>query len=282
VVPLAVRWYPELQDQKLAPAPQPPDVLPDGFRVVGVDTLVRQADRTWRGRIFVAFYRTGTQIVPPFVLPFRRGAGVVQGGLAADPVQVEIVPTLSNGSPSLRDIKEAEPPRRPPVVRIVVALGAGIISVALYWWFRQRSRREAPPAGEALSHPVERQPSAYQRGIARLAEIESAHWAGGGAVDRHYQAVVNVLRDYLAETGGLPAHAWTTAELRARLPARLMTGREGGGDLAGGIWSEADLVKFARFRPAPAAAAALLENARELLGLWDRANGFEGNGHAAG
>ena len=274
IVPLTVRWYPHPQDVKLAPSPEALEPLPEGFRLAGADSLVRSPDGTWRGKLYVAFYRPGSQVLPPFRLPFRRGAAMLGGGVVSEPGRVEIVPTLGGGSPSLRDIKEIEPPRRPPWLALAAVLAVAAAGSGAVWWVRRRA--PPAPAGQAVLAPAPR-PDPYRRALARLAELEDG---SGGAVDRHYEAVLDVLRDYLGEAQGLPARCRTSAELLGALPLALA-----GNGLTGRVRTllgEADLVKFAGVRPGQAAAARFLAEARAVLDEWHRSSGAAGAPRAAG
>jgi len=275
IVPLTVRWYPHPQDVKLAPSPEPLDPVPVGFRLAGADSLTRSADGTWRGKLYVAFYRVGSQILPPFRLPFRRGAAMLGGGVVSEPGRVEIVPTLGGGAPSLRDIKEIEPPRRPPWRALAAALAVLAAAFGIVRWMQRRAR--AAPARQADPAPAPG-PDPYEQARSRLAELE--HLAWDGLVDRHYEAVLDVLRDYLAAAQGLPARHRTSAELLRALPLALSS--NGLEERVGALLGEADLVKFAGVRPDRAAAARFLSEVRAVLDEWHRQSGAAGAQHAAG
>jgi hypothetical protein len=112
-------------------------------------------------------------------------------------------------------------------------------------------------------------PTPYETALARLGQIEQERWGLRGDVVRHYEAVVDVLRDYLEEAEDVAACERTTSELLWSLPPHLTGGglRNRCHDLLG----EADLVKFAEVRPSEARAAAFLAEARLLLDRWHEA-----------
>jgi hypothetical protein len=145
-----------------------------------------------------------------------------------------------------------------------------------------RRRLQPRPASVAVPAPAipTPPPDPYERCLARLAEIELEEWSREGKVDRHYEAVVDALREYLALARSIPARERTTRELLGALPPGF--GGPGGDDRAARVLSEADMVKFARLRPTPDSAMAFLGGARALLEAWRGANGHEGNGHALG
>jgi hypothetical protein len=83
-----------------------------------------------------------------------------------------------------------------------------------------------------------------------IKEIERERWPVRGEVDRHYEAVADVARRYLEDGHGIPALERTTGELVWALPTALADG--GLRDRCAALPADADLVKFARHRPADA------------------------------
>jgi hypothetical protein len=244
--------------------PRPAAATPSWVRVISVEKLQRQPDRIFTGRARVAFYRPGRQPVPVFELPFMRSVkGLSRGTLSSDSATVEIVPVVTDASSAtLRDIKEPAGLRSPDPLELLLGLAA----LAAAGWLAWRSRRRLPVA-VPVSAPAEEAtafPDPYETALDRLAAVEGAGWATVD-VARHYDAVADVLRDYL-EAHGVPARERTTGELRWALPPAL---------LAGGtlrrfeqVFEEADLVKFAHWRPDGQTAVAFLAAARELLARW--------------
>jgi hypothetical protein len=247
--------------------PQPLAELPPGVRLVSVDKMNRTPDRIFHGTARLAFYRTGRRAIPVFGVPFMRAVkGVQRATLASDSAFVEIVPLLPAGNPSLKDIRELEPAaRRDPRAILLIAIAALAIG-ALVRWRRKRTvapiATAAPPPFPPVPEPV----TPYQQALAELDRIEHAGWPARGETARHYEAVVDVLRDYLENAEGLPARERTSAELLWALPPALS--RSDGRAALADILEEADLVKFAEYRPIPAAAAHHLERSRALLRHW--------------
>jgi hypothetical protein len=247
--------------------PKPIADLPEGVRVLAVEKLRRGADRIYTGRALVAFYRLGRQAAPVFSLPFMRAVkGVTHAMLASDSAFVDIDPLAPPGNPTLRDIKEIERQRGPDPRLVLLLVGAAGLAAG-FLVLRRRARRAAlaAPAPNADDiDPIVLGP--YEVALARLTQIERERWPLRGEVDRHYEAVADVIRRYLEEAHGVPALERTTAELTWALPPVLADG--GLRDRCAAILADADLVKFARRRPDEADAARLLRAARDLLGAW--------------
>ena len=240
--------------------------LPEGVRLLEIGPLKRTADRTLEGRARFAFYRVGHRPIPLFGVPFVRIVSGQRGVLVSDSAFVEITPVAPAGNPTLKDLKEIER-QRGPDPRLVLA-GIGLIALAAAGWMRRRRRRRAPPTTPETASvgppPVVLGP--YEIALARLSQIERERWPARGDVDRHYEAVADVLRRYLEEGHGVPALERTTGELAWALPPALADG--GLRDACAGLLADADLVKFARHRPDEAEAARFVRTIRDLLAGW--------------
>lgn len=250
--------------------PRPLDSVLDGVRILSVEKLQRLPNRDFIGRAAIAFYRTGPQPVPVFGLPFMRAVkGITHGIVESDTLSIDVVPVLPAGNPTLRDIREVAPSSSPRLLLAALAAAA----LAGFLVFRRRKRRRVPDEDlPAIAEPGEATPPSpdpYAIALERLGEVERDGWSGRGEVARHYDLVTEALRDYLEAAEGVPARERTTMELRWSLPPHLAEGALR--QHYGAIFDEADLVKFARRRPAPADAATFLEDARGLLGRWHSA-----------
>jgi hypothetical protein len=249
--------------------PQPLNAIPPGVRLLSIEKLQRSPDRLFHGQARIAFYRPGRRAVPLFGLPFMRAVkGVGRATLPSDSAYVEILPLLPAGNPSLKDIRELEPGSRPRLVPLI----AGLLLVAglLMAYVHRRKRRFSLPArAETIPETPSPAPSALIIALDQLARLERERWPARGEVARHYEAAVDTLRGYLEAAENLPARERTTGELLWSLPPHLS--QEGLRDLAAELLDEADLVKFAKLRPNPTAAAEFLEQCRRLLAEWDAA-----------
>ncbi|HET7598746.1 MAG TPA: hypothetical protein VFK09_00550 [Gemmatimonadales bacterium] len=248
--------------------PSPASELREGVRILSVEKLQRGPSRNFTGRARVAFYRPGRQAVPVFALPFMRGVkGMTRGTLTSDSAFVEIDSVAPPGTPALKDIRDiVRPHGRDPRIVAAAAAGAAILLGAA--WAAARRRRVPTAPGAEAPAPALPGPSAYERARARLAAIERERWPERGSVDLHYAAIADALRRYFEEAHGLPALGRTTGELVAIIePAA----PDGLGARCLSLLDDADLVKFARARPGPGAAAAFARSARALLDDWHSA-----------
>jgi hypothetical protein len=252
--------------------PRPVGELPPGVRVLSVERLQRGADRAFTGTAVLAFYRPGKQQVPAFGLPWVQIVTGHRGVMSHDPVEIAVTSVLPGGNPSLRDIREPETP--PSLAPLWIVLGAGA-AAGVAWAMTRRRRRAsvtAPVRMEAPPLPPP-PPDPYAVALARLEAIDVERWAARGEVERHYESVAEVLREYLETAEGIPAPERTTTELLWSLPPRLAEG--GVRRRVQEVLGAADLVKFARQRPGAAEAASYTRAARELLDRWHQATAPE-------
>ena len=258
--------------------PRPVDSLLEGVRIFSVDKLRRLPNRDFVGSLRLAFYRTGPQQVPVFSVPFMRAVkGITHGTVVSDTLSIEVTPVLPAGNPTLQDIREAEPS---PVPRVLAGAALALVLVFAGLLLRKRRRGVSPipvPIDAGGSAVAAGPPDPYQIASGRLEEIERERWPARGNVVRHYEAITDVLRDYLEGAVAVPARERTTTELRWALPPGLLAGELR--DRYGEVFDEADLVKFARRRPGGDEAAAFLAAARALLDGW---RSTAGAGEAAG
>ena len=245
--------------------PRPAMELPPGVRVTGIQRLRRDPARVFVGEALVAFYRPGRQEIPAFGVPWVQIVTGHRGRITTEPASVEVVPVIPGGNPSLKDIREPEASPNPEALAIVAGGAAlALLAAALL----RRRRRPSEPALEAARVVPAPPPDPYHTARARLDEIERAG-VFERDIDEHYAAVADTLRDYLEAAHDIPARERTSSELLWTLPPRLAEG--GLRRLASELLEEADLVKFARGRPATEAALAHLAAARELLRRWHEA-----------
>lgn len=272
-----VRLHLREQDALLDSVPRLADSV-GGMQVLRAEPMQRQPDRAFNGRVWVAFYRTGVRTVPPFELRYRRGGLLLGMPVRSDSATVQILPVLPAGNPPLKDIRDIESTTGPNPLPIVFAvLATGI----LIWLLRRRRRAVAPVVAAAPVAGPSPMPTPYEAARHRLDEIAREAWPARGAIDRHYEAIVAVLREYLERAEDVPAGERTTAELLWSLPPHLTA--DGLRDRCHALFREADLVKFARVAPDVTAADTFLQQARALLDRWHAARSrIRETTHAAG
>lgn len=204
----------------------------------------------------LAAYRVGAFEVPALLLRFRAAGGDT-GSLASRPVPVVVRSVLGEGETDIRDVKPpVEMPARIPAWVWALAGLLALAAAALIWYLRRRKRRPAvPPPPAPADWPAEVEK------IVRMGLVEK------GAFKRYYTLLSEVARRYLEDRLEVEAMERTTFEVVRDLQATGL-GEPEVGDLASFL-AEADLVKFARFRPPKPAALQAAETVRALMGRID-------------
>jgi hypothetical protein len=194
------------------------------------------------GPVNVALVRNGT----PDTLLVQAGEIFVQSLLEPD-------------AKDLRDIKGMMPV--PGRFRFLwIAIGSFLIlAIAVLLLIRRRRRsRASRPAG--LVEPL---PPADVWARGELAKIERMELPARGKVKEHYVLVSEVLRRYIFLRHGVETLERTTGELLSDLTTTGIAPLHR--EAYARILEEADLVKFAKWKPEPAVSAGIIPRVREAV-----------------
>jgi hypothetical protein len=220
-------------------------------------TETTRGTESTRQVIEVTLFDLGEFETPTWSVTIRDEAGQVFEE-AIPTVTLEVVPTLDAEDNELRDIKPqaglAVPPTWPWIaggLLFAVTLTAG------GWWAYRRWR------GQPFLAPAIDTRSPRQVAYDELARIEGLGLVEQDRFKAYYTLVTDCLRTYLEQEFGLPVFEHTTSELRILFRGSRLAPEQSRRFLD--LFAESDLVKFAKFRPGPETARALLGEARELV-----------------
>jgi hypothetical protein len=166
--------------------------------------------------------------------------------LCASPLSFRVASVLSSaGKP--QDIREIKPPRELPVSYLIpILIGAGaLILLAAFVALLRFLRR---PRAAAARPPPPR--SAHEIAYEELRKIKDQDLPGRGLIEEFYVRVSNVVRHYLENRFALRSPERTTEEFLSEMASSETLSLKHQ-ELVGDFLSHCDLVKFARFRPAP-------------------------------
>lgn len=188
-------------------------------------------------------YELGVHEVPAVPVPFVRAAGDTLLR-TTQPLAIEVISARSEGEDQLRDIKPPVLVRGGVPLWVVVAIGLLALVLCAFggvWLWRRRTRSPQPsPPPEPMDYAAE------------FARIAACGLLERGEFKTYYSLLSENLRRCLEERLKIEAMEQTTAEL-----ADALQEAEVDAALRQQILDylrEADLVKFARFHPALAAA----------------------------
>lgn len=247
-------------------APHLHDTLPDGARLLHVDTLAaaRVHPGRLKGRARLVFLRTGVQPIPAFTLAYRTGAGGTDSVVSA-PARVEVTSVLPNTNQAIKDIKDLERASRWVQRAVLAAVVLAFAAIALLLARRALRKRAPAPVAETAAEPL----SPLARALGALDDIETSCRAGRGDPAALHAAAADVVRRWLAESLALPALERTTPELVELVAAA--TDDPAVADAVRALLDEADLVKFADVRPRAGDVLRSVTRARRLLMEWPAA-----------
>jgi hypothetical protein len=230
---------------------EPVLIVPGTCRVV--DSRWEHADGgAVRGQVVFIPVSIDSVRVPEQAFLFVTGHGDTLR-VWSDPVDLAIR-YLSGESQDLRPLKEqwTMPPdwlRRIAIAAAVLALAAAVV-----WWIRRRRARQ--PAQDI---PVVRIPPDVTA-LGELLRIEAMGLVARGEFKEFYTRVTDTVRRYIEARFAVDALDRTTHELLDDL-ARQGHSVEG----LGALLNEADLVKFAKYKPDVTHAEAALRSARDVV-----------------
>ncbi len=269
VVTLHVKIHIGIQQNLADRVPSLVGPLPDGVRLVGMDTL--SVKRTMEGAVLegdvrFAFYRPGIQDIPPMRLILRPIASDRGQVMEPEPRSIRIVSVLPEGNPSLKDIRD-EWPRQPVNPWLVAMLFAA--GMALVWGIRLAAGRFARrPGARTPGRPVIVAATPLSQALAELDAL-SRRRLYESDVTAHYEAVAEIMRRYFLEVAPV-TRAQTSTEL---LRALSRMSSNGAWHTTRDVLGVADLVKFAGEKPGAVEASRWTDHAREALRAWSETLG---------
>jgi cbb3-type cytochrome oxidase subunit 3 len=203
-------------------------------------------------------YETGDIVLGPVdVLLVRNGT--------PDTVRVEVpdVHVKSLLGPDAKDLRDIKGLLHATGRSRLAWIAAGVILflLALVLFLLRRRRRSRAVRREAAALPL---PPPDEWARHELAKIEAMELLARGKVKEHYVLVSDVLRHYISMRHGIEALERTTAEILGDLGAR-----EAASDVRAEyaqILQDADLVKFAKWKPDAQASGDFIPRVRGIVG----------------
>ena len=184
---------------------------------------------------------------------------------AVPQLSLTVLSLLGPDEPELRDIKpqaDLQPPW--PWAWIVGGwLLAIILLLLLLWLYRWWRARGAETPSIFVPTPVIDTRPAYIIALEELDRIERLDLPGQGRFKEFYSLVTDCLRFYLGGMYHIPAIDLTTTETRLALQRSPLAPEHSSAFI--GLFTEGDLVKFARFVPPRDKVLSVIDQARALV-----------------
>jgi hypothetical protein len=228
-------------------------LLPPTDNGDGTLTVVRQVTAT--------LWAPGDYQTPSFTVRYREAEGELQE-LSVPPLSLTVASVLNQDDTQMRDLKPQVSLSRPPVWPWILGgvFLAALVGVVGWILLNRLLRRTGPiPTSTPAFDPRAPHEIAYDE----LNRIAALNLPTRGELKPHYTLIAACVRAYIQGCYGIPALDQTTEELvTAFRHARVDRGHAG---LFRDLLAEADLVKFARFRPPVQRAYAAIDQARHIV-----------------
>lgn len=191
-------------------------------------------------------FDTGDVFIPPIAFAYRTNADTSFRVAYSNPLPVSIVgiPIDVKG-----DIKDIKPPLDAPwkfedVLPYLIMLAVLLLSALAYYYYQKRKKRQA----EAAIPPRPRIPPG-EAALMALRVLEDKHLWQQGRVKEYYSEVTEIVRRFFEDQFGFPALESTSEEIMDEL--HRVTRAAPILDQCRSFLTTADLVKFAKYQPAP-------------------------------
>ncbi len=210
-------------------------------------------------RYIIQGYEPGEFSLPPAAAVITLPEG--EERLLTAPALVVAIESLLGSAEENARIRDIKPPidletsYRWIIYLLAVGLGALLVAAAVIRIFFKKKRKDLPTSPPPPPHEI-----AYRE----LDRIRAADLPGRGLIKEYYSRLSGVARHYLEDRFGLRAPEMTTEEfLRAASATDYLTLPQQ--DLVGDFLTQADMVKFARHRPAKKEIDGVYHSARRLV-----------------
>ena len=190
-------------------------------------------------------YDSSQVTIPALKIAYTVGSDTTKRFLATNPVTILVTTLLVNPNQDIKDIKE---PMKLPMnwllIIIIVLLAAALI-VALYYvykYYRKKKLAKENIVPEIIIPP-------YEIALGELRALDEKELWQRGLIKQYHSEITEIIRKYFESRFNFRALEMTSAEILAVL-SYIQDGKKVG-NIAGNFFSNADLVKFAKFEPMP-------------------------------
>jgi len=215
------------------------------FEILNIDApRAASGQQEWLFKL--TLFDTGSVFIPPIPFAYKHRQDTLQRIAYSSPISLSVVgiPFDPKG-----DIKDIKPPLDAPwkfedFLPYLIALLILALAVAGYYYYRKWKKRR-----EEGFVPLKPSIPPGQAALAALRALEDRHLWQQGKVKLYYSEVTEIVRRFLEDQYGVLALESTSDEIFAqllKLPAAQALLKE-----FRSFFTTADLVKFAKYVPAP-------------------------------
>lgn len=204
-------------------------------------------------------YDSSQVTIPSLKIFYTVGSDTTKKFLATNPITITVKTLQVNAQEDIRDVKE---PMKLPLNWLLIALVAfGVLAllVAVYFLYRYYKKKKA--IKENIQPEVKIPP--HEIALAKLSELEQKKLWQSGLVKQYHSEVTGIVRQYFEDRFNFRALEMTSAEILAVLDY-LEEGKKIV-ETSNNFFSNADLVKFAKFLPMPDVNEEMMKQAYKIV-----------------
>ncbi len=217
-----------------------------------------------RYRFIFSKYDSSQVTIPALTIAYTEWNSVKKN-IKTNPITITVRTLPVNTQEDIRDIKE---PLKLPLNWLLIGLIVFLIFallVAAYFIYRHYKKKNE--LKESVKPEVKIPP--HEVALAKLAELEQKRLWQNGLVKQFHSEVTEIVRQYFEDRFNFRALEMTSAEILA-----VLSYTEEGKKIVGtseNFFSNADLVKFAKFEPMPKVNEEMMKQAYEIVNQTHRA-----------
>lgn len=190
----------------------------------------------------LSIYTTGTHVIPPVEVKYRKEDEDVWQTALSPQVPIEVTSILTGEETDIRDLKALAALGNYFIFIMIGILIALVLTGGGYFFYRRWQLKEDEVRRRAKTP--------YDIAHERLMELKRRDLPGKGLVKEYYTTLSDIVRQYLERRFTLRAPEMTTEEFleSIRQAPELKSEHK---ELLRGFLSHCDMVKFAKYGPAP-------------------------------
>jgi energy-converting hydrogenase Eha subunit A len=242
-----------------------PPLIKDSLKVADIIKLDTAVTKEENGRMvtiikaILSKYDSAVVNIPPIAIKYRTAHDSTLKTILSYPVTVLVHTLQVNPQAEIKDVKDpVKIPLNWLLILMWVAIAAVILGAAILGWLRYKKNKAnkviAPPKIILPAHVV---------ALTALNELEKKQLWQKGMVKEYHSEITEIIRAYFERKFDLRALELTTTEVNLQLKEK--SGAANIIDITNDFLNNADLVKFAKFKPENSVNEEMMKQALEIV-----------------
>ena len=240
-------------------------LIKDSLKVADIIKLDTAVTKEENGRMVTTIkavlskYDSAVVNIPPIAIKYRTAHDSTLKTILSYPVTVLVHTLQVNPQAEIKDVKDpVKIPLNWLLILMWVAIAAVVLGAALLLWLRYKKNK----AAKVVDVPKIILP-AHVEALAALNELEKKQLWQKGMVKEYHSEITEIIRAYFERKFDLRALELTTTEVNIQLKEK--SGAANIIDITNDFLNNADLVKFAKFKPENSVNEEMMKQALEIV-----------------